>query len=96
MKRDDGNLEDNFTFAALCNSIHPEEGMKIASKALMDDSKLDLLYIKGASRGKRLQLFTKLGKGDHANGLLVNYIQTNNFELSTEETVPITLDGELI
>jgi len=43
MEWDDGNLEDNFTFAALCNTIHTGEGMKIAPKAPKDDGKLDLL-----------------------------------------------------
>jgi len=37
-----------------------------------------------------------LGKGEHANDPHVNCIQTTNFKLSAEETVPITPHGELI
>ena len=96
MEWDGGTLEDDFTFAALCNTVHTGEGMKIAPKALIDDGKLDLLFIKGATRSKLLQLFTKLGKGEHADDPLVNYLQISNFKLTTEETIPITLDGELI
>ncbi len=93
---DGGSLEDDFTFASLCNTVHTGEGMKIAPKARIDDGKLDLLFIQGAARRKLLQLFARLGKGEHANDPLVNYLHTTSLKLTTEETVPIMLDGELI
>lgn len=96
LESDGETLDGDFTFVALCNTVHTGEGMKIAPKADMADGKLDLIYIREASRIQLVRLFSKLGKGGHVGDPLVTYLHTAGLKVTTEDSVPITLDGELI
>lgn len=96
LESDGETLDGDFTFVALCNTVHTGEGMRIAPRADIADGKLDLIYIREASRGQLVRLFSKLGKGGHVGDPLVTYLHTANLKVTTEESVPITLDGELI
>jgi len=89
-------MEGEFTFVALLNTIYTGEGMKLAPQALLDDGKLDLVYIREASRRELFRLFAKLGQGGHVGDPLVTYAQTATLKLTTDAVLPVNLDGELI
>jgi YegS/Rv2252/BmrU family lipid kinase len=96
LESDGETIDGGFAFVTLCNTVHTGEGMRIAPKADIADGKLDLIYIQEASRMQLIRLFSKLGKGDHVEDPLVTYLHTTRLKVTTEESVPITLDGELI
>jgi len=88
-------LNDNFMFAVLCNTIHTGKGMKIAPKAKLNDGLIDLVLIKDASRLKLLRLMSKLFSGKHIYDDIVEYVQLSKFELKTHVTSQLNIDGEI-
>jgi diacylglycerol kinase (ATP) len=96
LESDGETIESEFTFVTLSNTVHTGEGMKLAPKALLDDGKLDLIYIQKVSRRELFRLFAKLSQGGHVGDPLVTYIQTSKLKLTTDEALPVNLDGELI
>ncbi len=88
-------LNDNFMFAVLCNTIHTGKGMKIAPKAKLNDGLIDLVLIKDASRLKLLRLMSKLFSGKHIYDDIVEYVQLSKFELRTHVTSQLNIDGEI-
>ena len=88
-------LNDNFMFAVLCNTIHTGKGMKIAPKAKLNDGLIDLVLIKDASRLKLLRLMSKLFSGKHIYDDIVEYVQLSKFELKTYVTSQLNIDGEI-
>jgi diacylglycerol kinase (ATP) len=93
---DGKSLEGGFTLLAASNTIHTGEGLPIAPEAKLDDGKLDLLILRNASRLGLLRLFSKLRSGSHVGEPGVEYLQVSEFKLSTDEALPLNLDGELI
>ncbi|MCH1506974.1 diacylglycerol kinase family lipid kinase [Verrucomicrobiales bacterium] len=96
LKVDGETIEDEFTLLAACNTIHTGEGMMLAPKAVLDDGKLDLLYLKKATRLDMLRMFAKLGKGKHLGAPGIHYQQVSSLTLTTDASLPINVDGELI
>ena len=88
-------LNDNFMFAVLCNTIHTGKGMKIAPKAKLNDGLIDLVLIKDASRLKLLILMSKLFSGKHIYDDIVDYVQLSKFELKTHTISQLNIDGEI-
>ena len=88
-------LNDNFMFAVLCNTIHTGKGMKIAPKAKLNDGLIDLVLIKDAPRLKLLILMSKLFSGKHIYDDIVEYVQLSKFELKTHIISQLNIDGEI-
>ena len=88
-------LDDNFMFALLCNTVHTGKGMKIAPKAKLNDGLIDLVLIKDASRLKLLRLMSKLFSGQHIYDDIVEYGHISKFKLKTNVTSQLNVDGEI-
>ena len=93
---DGETIEDEFTFLAACNTVHTGEGMKLAPKAVLNDGQLELIYLKQATRLNMLRLFAKLGNGGHLGAPGIHYEQVSSLKLTTEASLPVNVDGELI
>lgn len=89
-------VEGGFSMLTASNTIYTGEGTRLAPNARLDDGKLDLIYIRDATRASLLRLFSKIPSGRHINQPGVHYLQTSHFKLTTDEPLPINLDGELI
>lgn len=96
LEADGKTLEGGFTLVVVSNTMHTGEGMKLAPRAKLDDGKLDLIYVKEATRRALFRLFAKLGRGTHVDEPGVHYMQVSELKLITEELIPVILDGELI
>ena len=88
-------LEGDFMFAVLCNTIHTGKGMKIAPKAKLNDGLMDLVLIKDAPRLKLLRLMPKLFTGEHINDNSVEYIHVSKVELKPNKLSQLNIDGEI-
>jgi diacylglycerol kinase (ATP) len=77
-------------------SMPPLRRSRLSPKAKLDDGKLDLIYIREATRVGLLRLFPKISTGQHIDQTSVHYLQVSHFKLTTDESLPINLDGELI
>ena len=93
---DGATIAGPFTLLAGTNTIYIGEGMKLAPDARLDDGKLDLLYLQDATRLSLFRLFAKLGSGRHIGEPGVKHVQVSRFKLTTDESLPLNLDGELI
>jgi YegS/Rv2252/BmrU family lipid kinase len=89
-------VEGGFSMLTASNTVHTGEGTRLAPKAQLDDGKLDLIYIREATRVGLLRLFSKIKDGRHIDQPGVHYLQVSHFKLTTDEPLPINLDGELI
>ena len=93
---DGETINDEFTLLAACNTIHTGEGMQLAPKAVLNDGKLDLIYLKQATRLNTLRMFAKLRHGGHLGAPGIHYQQVTALKLTTETSLPVNVDGELI
>ena len=88
--------EYDMHFVLGANTVHTGTGMKMAPKAKMDDSLMDLLLVKAGSRWDLLQLFPLIFSGGHIHSPLVTYLQVPEFELQTNQEMLLNLDGEIL
>jgi len=88
-------LDGNFIFVALCNTIHTGKGMKIAPKAKLNDGLIDLVLIKDASRLKLFKLMPKLFTGKHIYDNIVEYAHVSKIKLKPKRTSQLNVDGEI-
>jgi diacylglycerol kinase (ATP) len=96
LKVDGETIEDDYTLLAACNTVHTGQGMKLAPKAVLNDGKLDLNNLKQATRLNMLRMFAKLESGGHAGCPGIHYQQVSALTLTTEASLPVNVDGELI
>jgi len=88
-------LEDEFIFVVVCNTIHTGKGMKIAPKAKLNDGLMDLVLIKNAPRLKLLRLMQKIFTGEHINDNAVKYIHVSKIKLKPNKISQLNIDGEI-
>ena len=81
-------------FLAL-NTMHTGKGMKMAPKASLNDGLIDIIYFKKASKLRIFKIFTQVFSGRHINDPLVEYHQTDKFEINTIND-HLNIDGENI
>ncbi len=69
---------------------------KLAPKAKIDDSKLDVFIIHRPELGKALTLFVQLLKGEHINNTDVTYFQTEKLNINCKNinNFCVDIDGE--
>ena len=89
------SIENEFMFAAICNTIHTGKGMKIAPYAKLNDGLMDLVLIKNASRLKLFLLMSKLFNGTHIENDMVEYIQIKKIILEPMNITKLNIDGEI-
>ena len=87
--------EGEFITVFASNTIHTGKGMKMASKAKVDDGLIDLIILKNVSRLTLLKLFRKFSAGRYLDHKQVIYKQISSFELKTNVHQFLNIDGEI-
>jgi len=88
-------LEDEFLFILGCNTRFTGKGMHVAPRAELADGKLDVVFVRRASRGQMLRLFQGVYDGTFAIRPGVGYRQVRTLQIETETPELLNLDGEL-
>lgn len=84
------------TVIAFANAPTYGGGMRIAPRAQLDDSKLDVCIVDGINKLKLLRLFPTVFSGRHLNLPVVEYFQAERLRLETEIPLDLYADGEYI
>ena len=92
---EDRVIEDEFLLAAACNTKFTGKGMKLAPDADSGDGKLDLVFVRRATRGQLLTLFRKVFDGSHMSLPFVEHMQTSSLSIEPGEVDALNLDGEI-
>lgn len=92
---DDQTLEDEFLFVLGCNTKFTGKAMQVAPRAELADGKLDVIFVRQASRLQMLRLFRGVYDGTFATQPSVEYRQVRSFRIETETPELLNLDGEL-
>ncbi len=84
------------TLVAFANASTYGHGMKMAPRAQMNDGKLDLVFVKEASRARLLTFFPTVFSGKHVDMPEVEYRQAEWLRLETERPMAVYADGEYV
>lgn len=90
---DGETIEDDFQFVIACVTRTTGTGMMLAPQAKIDDGKVDLVFVRGASRWQLLEMFRRVQEGTHLQLPFVEFRQAQRFAIDSEPT-PLNLDGE--
>lgn len=71
-------------------------GMKIAPRALLDDSQLDVCIVSGLGKFKLFCLFPTVYFGRHLQVPEVEYFQDSRLRIETESPLDVYADGEYV
>jgi sphingosine kinase len=88
-------LDDEFLFVLGCNTKFTGKAMFVAPQADLADGKIDVVFVRRASRMQMLQLFQGVYDGTFATQPCVEYRQVRSFRIETEMPELLNLDGEL-
>jgi diacylglycerol kinase (ATP) len=88
--------DQSTTLAAFANSGIYGSGMKIATRAKLDDGQLDICVIAGIDPLKLACLFPTVYFGGHLNIRAVNYFQAARLRVETESPIEVYADGEWV
>jgi diacylglycerol kinase (ATP) len=83
-------------FVAVGNAPSYGRGMRIATKAEMDDGNLDVCFVRRAGKLRVIRVLHTVFTGDHLALPEVDYFKTNHLWLETESPLSIYADGEYI
>ena len=92
---DGQTLEDEFMFVLGCNTKFTGKAMHVAPHADLADGKIDVVFVRHASRMQMLQLFQGVYDGTFATRPCVECRQVRSFRIETEMPELLNLDGEL-
>lgn len=84
------------TLVAISNGKYYGGGVCPNPNARVDDGVLDVCIIDKTSIFKKIQLLPKYKKGTHTNINLVNFEKTDKLTIASNESFPISVDGEVI
>jgi sphingosine kinase len=88
-------VEDEFLFVLGCNTKFTGKAMHVAPRADLADGKIDVVFVRRASRSQMLQLFRGVSDGSFVTLPSVEYRQVRSFRIETELPELLNLDGEL-
>jgi YegS/Rv2252/BmrU family lipid kinase len=71
-------------------------GIRVASRARLDDGLLDLCVFQSRSLLHFIQHFFKVLSNRHLSDEFVNYFQTKSVRIETSGEVPVQLDGDIV
>lgn len=91
---DDEVMEGELQFVIGCITRSTGTGMLIAPRAKLDDGKVDVVVLRGASRRQLLRLFQCVFDGSHLELPFVEYRQVESFSITHDES-ELNLDGEM-
>jgi diacylglycerol kinase (ATP) len=81
---------------AFANAPAYGDGVKIAPRARLDDSKLDICVVENMGKARLLRLFPSVYSGSHLSIPEVKYFQTERLRLETERPMDVYADGEYV
>jgi len=82
--------------AAFANTPLYGGGMKVAPKAKMDDGLLDVCLVGAVKPLRLLRLFPTVYSGGHLNIREVDYFQSTQVRVETEDPMDVYADGEYV
>jgi diacylglycerol kinase (ATP) len=92
---DDEILEDRFRMVVVCNTKFTGKGMQLAPHAEVGDGRLDVVFVRDASRWQMLKLLQSVFDGSHLSLPCVEYRQVTSFAIQPEQDDLLNFDGEL-
>ena len=92
---DDRTIDDEFLLVVACNTVFSGSGMRLAPHAKVDDSKIDVVFIRRATRWQLLRVFAKVFAGAHVKIPCVEYHQVRSLSILSDDGSPLDLDGEI-
>lgn len=96
---DDGwvaKLEESALLVAVGNAPSYGGGMRLTTKAELDDGKLDICFVREVGKLTILRFFRTVFAGKHLQMKQVEYLQTDRLRIDAEKPIPIYADGEYI
>jgi len=87
-------LDEKVTLVAIGNAPAYGDGLYITPRALFDDGKLDVCYVRRLSKLQLLRFFPTVFKGDHLKIRQVEYLQADRIRIETDVPMRINCDGE--
>ncbi len=91
---DEKTIDALATMVAIGNAPAYGDGLRITPRALFDDGKLDVCFVRALSKGKMLFVFPRIFRGTHTALKEVDYLQTARLRIETETPMRIHADGE--
>jgi YegS/Rv2252/BmrU family lipid kinase len=88
-------VEDDFLFIVACNTRFSGKGMQVAPHADSSDGKVDVIFVRRASRLQMFKLFQRVFDGSHLSLPFVEHHQARSFRIESEGRDLLNLDGEL-
>jgi sphingosine kinase len=88
-------LDDDFLMVVACNTKFTGAGMQLAPNAEIGDGKVDIVFVRRASRLQMLKLFRSVFDGSHLALPCVETRQVSSFSIEPEDVDSLNLDGEI-
>jgi sphingosine kinase len=92
---DDEVLDDRFLLVVACNTRFTGAGMELAPHAEIGDGRLDVVFVRRASRRQMLRLFNGVFDGSHMSLPCVEHRQVRSFSIEPHGVDSLNLDGEI-
>jgi diacylglycerol kinase (ATP) len=89
-------ISEAATMVVFANAPSYGHGMRIAPRALLDDGKLDLCFVRRTSKLRLLRLFPRVFSGAHLALREVEYAQCSGLKIASNPPLDIFADGEFI
>jgi len=91
---DGKTLDALATMVAIGNAPAYGDGLRITPRAVFDDGKLDVCFVRELSKAKILHVFPRIFRGTHTELKEVEYFQTPHLRIETDTPMRIHADGE--
>ncbi|MDP9267947.1 MAG: diacylglycerol kinase family lipid kinase [Acidobacteriota bacterium] len=91
---DDNTIDARATMVAIGNAPAYGDGLHITPRAVFDDGKLDVCFVRALSKSRILRVFPRIFRGTHLELKEVEYFQTGQLRIETETPMRIHADGE--
>jgi diacylglycerol kinase family enzyme len=88
-------LEDDVYLVSIGNGWNVGGGLQLTPKAIMDDGKFDVCYIKEITRRRVITNFSKLTKGTITEIDEVEIYQAKSIKVESSVDIPFHFDGEI-
>lgn len=87
-------FEDKIFFALIMNGVSAGGFRKLAPRSEINDGLLDVVIFKKCPIYELMPLLIKVVSGEHPNSNHIEYIQTKNIKITSDEPIGSDLDGE--
>ena len=91
---DGETLDEPVTLVAIGNAPAYGHGLRITPRALFEDGKLDVCFVRKLTKPQLLRFFPKVFHGTHVGLRQVEYLQAAEIRIETDVPMRINCDGE--